>query len=245
VKTLLQRWEAWTARREEARALRALGERLEPSPEIRALDEKVAALEWALGLSVERDRQDYAAVSRWAQPLVVVRGIVDRLVTRALIRRGLQERALACERHGSASLEAARGLDADFARGARDARLLAESQVEPLPAAVREVHHFGTFVAKEAKGQLVPRLPALAGLAVGWWIAQTFTDSQLSATLHAWGLGAGPRHAVRSETLRAMSFWLPLLAAAVCSYAGSRLSALVRARYEKPTSAAGSSSGRA
>src|SRR5512140_2792667 len=145
------------ARREERRALRMLGEGLEPSPELRALDEKVAALEWALGLSVERDRQDYVAVARWAQPLVVLRGILDRLVTRALIRRGLQERAAACERHGAASLDSAKGLDADFARGARDAKLLAESQLEPLPAALREAHHFSTIVLKEARGQLLPR----------------------------------------------------------------------------------------
>ena len=63
--------------------------------------------------------------------------------------------------------------------------------------------------------------------------SQTFTDSEFSATLHSWGFGSGPRHAVRGETLKAMQFWLPLLAAAICSYAGSRLAAAVRTRYEK------------
>ena len=90
---------------------------------------------------------------------------------------------------------------------------------------------------KETRGALVPRLPGLAGLAVGWWIAQTFTDSPLSATLHSWGLGDGPRHAVRSDTLHAMNFWLPLVAAALASYAGSRLAALIRSRYSPPPDA--------
>ena len=83
----------------------------------------------------------------------------------------------------------------------------------------------------------MPRAPALVGLAVGYFIAQTFTDSQLTATLHSWGLGEGPRHAVRSETLHAMNFWLPLLAAAVSSYAGSRLAALLKRRYETTSAA--------
>src|SRR5205814_5585187 len=103
----------------------------------------------------------------------------------------------------------------------------------------REVQHFSKFVWKEANLRLVPRLPALVGLGVGWWIAQTFTDSEFSATLHSWGLGDGPRYAVESGTLRAMNFWLPLLAAAVASYAGSRLAAAIKARYAKPATSAG------
>jgi hypothetical protein len=237
VKTLEQRWIAWKARREQGRAFRALGESLPASPEVAVQDEKLAGLDRALSLSLARDRADYAAIAPWLRLLVVLRGLFDRAVLRALRRRAMQARSLACERLGEASVDAAKGPAADAARAARDAVWQAEAQLEPLPVAVREAQQFSKFILKEARGQLVPRVPGLAGLGVGWWIAQTFTDSQFSATMHAWGLGEGPRHAVRSETLHAMSFWLPLLAAALASYAGSRLAALVRSRYSPPPDA--------
>ncbi|HET9597355.1 MAG TPA: hypothetical protein VFP65_17325, partial [Anaeromyxobacteraceae bacterium] len=89
-------------------------------------------------------------------------------------------------------------------------------------------------VAREVRARLLPKTPALAGLAAGWWIASTFTDSELSATLHRFGLGSGPRHAVSSETLHRMEFWVPVLAAALCSYLGDRVATLVRRRYGAP-----------
>ena len=101
----------------------------------------------------------------------------------------------------------------------------------------REAHRFSRYLFVEARVLLLPRIPALVGLLVGLWIAQTFTDSEFSATLHGWGIGSGPRHAVRGETLRAMNFVLPLLAAALSSYAGSRLAALVKQRYAPPPDA--------
>ena len=92
-------------------------------------------------------------------------------------------------------------------------------------------------VAKEVRGALVPRLPAVAGMGVGWWVANTFTDSSFSATLHSLGLGSGPRYAVTTEQYQLMHFWMPIAAAATCSYLGNRLGALIRARYQ-PGSAA-------
>ena len=237
--SLQQRWDAWSARRRERRALRALGRTLPPSAEVAGLDQRIDALGGALLRSLERDREDYAALPGWARPLVVLRGLFDRAALRALRLRARQDRALARERLGQSSVEAAQGLEAERARAACRAVQDAQARIEPLPVVLREAGHFSTYVWKEARGQLVPRVPALFGLAVGWWIAQTFTDSQLSATLHTWGLGQGPRHAVRSETLQAMKFWLPLLSAAVTSYAGSRLAALVRSRYAPAADAAG------
>ncbi len=93
-------------------------------------------------------------------------------------------------------------------------------------------------MAQEVRGRLFPRVPALAGLGVGWWIAKTFTDSRFSATLHSLGIGSGPRRVVSSERLHAMEFWLPILAAAICSYATGRIAALLRSRYD-PTLAPG------
>ena len=66
---------------------------------------------------------------------------------------------------------------------------------------------------------------------MGWWIASTFTDSRLGATLHALGIGSGARRVVTTKQLHAMEFWLPIVAAAICSYASSRVAAVVRSRY--------------
>ena len=231
MKRLQQRWDAWRAARNERRALRALGESLPPSAEVAAQDDRLAYLSRALQQSLERDRADYAALPGWARPLVVLRGLLDRAVLRVLRHGVAGGRGAACERLGALSLDTSQGVDAGIARAARKASQEAQARLEPLPAVVREASHFSSHIWKEARTALVPRVPALLGLGVGWWIAQTFTDSQFTATLHSWGLGQGPRHAVRSETLHAMTFWLPLLAAAVSSYAGSRLAALVRSRY--------------
>ena len=159
---------------------------------------------------------------------MVARGLFDRAVLRVLRHRTRAEHVEACVRHGEASRNQA-------AEAARMKRAEIESRVQPLPKFMKEIAHFSGVLLREGRAQLMPRLPAVAGLLVGWWIAQTFTDSELSATLHSWGFGDGPRHAVRGDTLRAMSFWLPLFAAALCSYAGSRLGALIRARYASHT----------
>jgi hypothetical protein len=221
------RWQVWQARREERRALLRAGELLPPSPGIAAVDEQVRALSAAIGDSLQRDRADYAAVPGWARWLVVLRGLLDRAVLRAMRHRALRERDEACVAHGATAPSAE-------VQRAREQRRQAEAALGPLPLPLRETAHFGRFLAREARNQVLPRVPALVGLAVGWWIAQTFTDSEFSATLHSWGIGSGPRLAVRSETLRAMNFVLPILAAALCSYAGSRLAAALKARYAPP-----------
>jgi hypothetical protein len=237
VDSLWQRWEARKAKREEREALLLLGESQQPSPEMTVIDEKIAAFTRTLALSLARDRADYAAVASWARPLVVVRGLLDRGVLRALRRSATADRRAASVRLGEASLESATGAVALAAREARKRAQEAEARLKPLPLAAREAQHFGRFLLKETKLQILPRLPGLVGLLVGFWIAQTFTDSQFSATLHSWGIGQGPRRAVRSDTLRTMNVVLPLLAAAVTSYAGSRLAALIKSRYSPPPEA--------
>lgn len=231
MESLVKRWEARKLRQEERAALLRLGESLPPTPGVTAVDEKIAALGGTLQDSLDRDRADYAAVAPWARPLVVLRGLLDRTVLRALRRSAAAERREACVRLGEASLESAESPLALVARVAHERAQEAEAGLKPLPYVAREAQHFGQLLWKEARGQIVPRVPGLVGLLVGFWIAQTFTDSQFSATLHSWGIGRGARHAVRSETLRTMNFILPLLAAAVASYAGSRLAALVKSRY--------------
>ena len=229
--SLWRRWEAVRARRDERRALLLLGETLPPTVEVEALDDRHMNLERLLAVSLARDRADFGAVAPWAQPLVVLRGLLDRAVLRALRRRTAVDREAAYVEAGRASLDSAQGVLAESARQARESLRQAEAGLAPLPMVAREAHHFSRYVFVEMRILLLPRIPALAGLLAGFWIAQTFTDSQFTATLHAWGIGSGPRHAVRSETLRAMNVAVPLLAAALSSYAGSRLAALVKARY--------------
>jgi hypothetical protein len=228
---LRQRWVASGARRQERRALEKLGESLPKGARVAALDEALRAIEAQVAASLQRDRDEYTDVRAWARPLVVLRGLLDRVVLRERARRCRAERRSACVLLAQESLPHAQGSAADAARAANAACATAVGALAPLPLPMREAGHFAGYLLREARGQILPRIPALAGLAVGWWIGQTFTDSRLSATLHGWGIGSGPRHAVQGETLRAMRFWLPLLAAALSSYAGSRLGALLKTRY--------------
>lgn len=221
-----------------------------PLAEVAAHDAGIGLLHGQLDASRERDRADYAPASFWARPLVVVRGLAERGVLRDRLWRARRERAGACARLGAAAFEASAeatgpaALHAEAARAAR-ARARAAAEREALllqatggavlpPAAQvagREAMTFGRFLALELRGRVLPRAPALAGLVAGWWVASTFTDSQLTGLLHRLGIGSGPRRVVSSETYKAMSFWLPITAAALCSYASTRLAAWVRARY--------------
>jgi len=218
--------------------------------EVAELEAAVRLAKAAVAGSLEDDRADYALVSPRMRVFVIVRGVAARLVWRDRLKRAQGERAAACRRLGAAALARGLELPADLdarAALARDARVraaTAHGQAEVLLAPFggsvlpRPVHHLGREVtafarplAREVRGQLLPRVPALAGLVVGWWVARTFTDSHFWATLHSLGIGSGPRRAVSGGTLRALGFWLPVLAAALCSYLGNRLGTLVRARY--------------
>jgi hypothetical protein len=54
----------------------------------------------------------------------------------------------------------------------------------------------------------------------------------MRSILRTVGIGSGGTHVVSGSTYRAMSFWLPLLAAALCAYIGERLWERVVGREE-------------
>jgi len=213
---------------------------------------KCDALTRSLGQSLEDDRTDYAEVPAFVRPLVILRGFAHRGVLRSRLYRARKDLAAAWERLGGDALDDSSLTvpAAELARAARSAALRACEERErvlapyggaALPPAVsrgaREASHLTRSLAKEVRGALVPRLPAVAGMGVGWWVANTFTDSSFSATLHSLGIGSGPRYAVTTDQYQLMHFWLPIAAAATCSYLGNRLGALVRARYQPSTAA--------
>lgn len=240
----------------EQRTLTALGHEVESSaltPATRRWREALqGSAELERGLqelseaSLLEDRRDWRELHAVFRPLVVARGALVRLLLRLRILHERGHRKALYRELGAATLAESpelagpganrvRAARADAAAAARRIEALVVSRRGPVVAlgarVTREGAHFGRTLLKELRAQALPRIPALAGMAVGWWIATAYTDSEFAATLHSLGLGDGPRHAVSSETLRAMSFWLPLLAAAACSYAGARAAAWFRARY--------------
>jgi hypothetical protein len=73
------------------------------------------------------------------------------------------------------------------------------------------------------------------GLAVGWWLGNTYTDSHFRSVLHSLGIGSGGKRVVSGETYRAMMFWLPIVAAALFAYLADRVQYVVQKRYSRPT----------
>ena len=51
--------------------------------------------------------------------------------------------------------------------------------------ALTESLGFGRAVGAQLRSHFLPKAPALAGLAVGWWIAHTYTDSHLRSALRS------------------------------------------------------------
>jgi hypothetical protein len=251
------------ALREHGFALRQLGETLGSRGdlaenlaaslrEVGQCREKCDQIDAALVHSLEEDRADYGDVPSFVRPLVILRGFAHRGVLRARRHRARKDLSAACERLGGDALEdASLSLPAaELARAARAAALRACEERErvlapyggaALPPAVargaKEAGHLTKTILQDVRGALIPKLPAVVGMWVGWWVTNTFTDSSFSATLHSLGIGDGPRYAVTTDQYELMHRWLPIVAAAVCSYLGSRLGALVRARYQPDTAA--------
>jgi len=250
------------ARRVERTALRILGGALAGSSAVGRLVDEVRSrghaedhLQTALRASLEEDRADYATASAWTRPFVIVRGVAARAVLRDRVRTARRVREEARERLGKAALDGTAHLSkeqfvADAAARARDARtrlsrlvaertaLLAPYDGSPLPewmtGFAREVSGFGAAIVRMLREQVVPRLPALAAMAGGFWAASAFTDSDLFATVHSWGVGRGPRWGVSTQTFDALRFWVPIGAAAICGYLGNRVTMRIRARYAPP-----------
>jgi hypothetical protein len=99
-------------------------------------------------------------------------------------------------------------------------------------AVAEEAKAFGRALIKQMHGQLLPRASALAGLAAGWWVTHTYTDSRPRSVLHSLGIGSGGTHLVSGDTYRTMRFWLPILAAAILAYLGDRVARWVQQRYQ-------------
>jgi len=206
----------------------------------------------AVARSLEADRTDYAAVAGWMCPLVVLRGLAARAVLRHRVARCQRELRPLHERLAAAALAepgaagaSVPGTLAEAIRGARAERETALAERtrrleafdgKALPPwlgwVADEGKALGRSLVKQLQGQLLPRASALAGLAAGWWVAHTYTDSRPRSLLRSVGIGHGGTHVVSGDTYRAMSFWLPIAAAAVCAYLGDRLARWVRSRYQ-------------
>jgi hypothetical protein len=207
---------------------------------------RLAALAEEHRAALAATRADLVAAPRWMAPVVLVRGGSARAVVhqrRAVIEKALHEVHLIAGRlaMASATSAAAREVQAIRAELAVTAsereRRKAELDARPLPAWVdrarTEGKHVGNAVWTQLRSQLTPKAPALAGLAMGWWITSTYTDSHARSILRSVGIGHGGTHVVSASTYKAMHFGLPLLAAAMCAYLGARIAAVVRERVSQ------------
>src|SRR5689334_10330492 len=215
--------------------------------EIAAERRGIEALGEELAGSLDADRSDLSRVSSWIRPVVIARGLCARAVLRH--RRATAEQAMhpRYEALGALAANTARGASAELAgsraaleraRAERDQRLAAfDGTAHPAwaTAAVVESAGLGRAILIQLRSTLLPKGPALAGMAVGWWIANTYTDSHLHSALRSIGVGHGGTHVVSGSALKAMSFWLPLLAGAVCAYLGERVAAFYRVREPRET----------
>jgi hypothetical protein len=213
------------------------------------LEERVRALTERLAGSLEADRRDFRATgSALGRALIVARGILDRLVLRdeaGTARRALPARQVElgrCVAADAAALERLPAADRRrvFEAGAARARAEAERRalLEPLggsawPAWLRavlaELGTFGRFLREELTKKVYLRLPGLAAMGAAWWIAQRYTDSRFETRLNHF-TGEGRAGLTRGE-YELLSFWLPLVVAALVAHTLAALTKRVRRRY--------------
>ncbi len=202
--------------------------------------ERLASLDEERRAAIAQAHADLAAVPRWMAPVVLVRGASARAVLRR--RRTANDHdmrelfltagRLAMASDTSAAAREVQRIRAELAGAAseRERRLTALG-ANPAPAWVgrarAEGKHFGGALWQQLRSQLTPRAPALAGMAMGWWITSRYTDSHARSILRSVGIGHGGTHVVSASTFKAMQLGLPLLAAALCAYLGKRLAAAV------------------
>jgi hypothetical protein len=253
------------ARRQERKALIALGQAIAsdgPTGDVDLLQfvtqvrrgiDKLENLGQAVTRSLDSDRADYVESARWMRPVVVLRGLCTRAVLRhhmVLTRQTLQapKEAVGARaanhpqvfvRHPE-RVKAIADARAELRRLGEDRR----RRLEPfggsalptwLPHLSRESTVLGRALWLQLKPNILPRGSAVVGLAVGWWLANTYTDSHFRSVLQSLGLGSGGKRVVSGETYSAMMFWLPLLAAAVFAYLADRAHFLIQRRYSRPT----------
>jgi len=80
---------------------------------------------------------------------------------------------------------------------------------------LRELFH---YIQKQVFSQ-IPGISAIAAVAVGAWMASTFTTSRFKGFLASWGVIRGGTRVVSATTYRFLSFSLPVLAAGLTVYA--------------------------
>lgn len=204
----------------------------------------------AIGASREADRSHFLTVSPWMRPLVVLRGLCSRAVLRhqmALGNRNLTALHVKLgivvswrdEDEGNLPPHLLGAVtDARFNLGAITrlrSRRLAPYGGSALPKWLGPMRRVSAGLSRafwlQLKPNVLPRSSALAGLAAGWWVAETYTDSHFRSALHSLGIGHGGRRVVSGETYRAMLFWLPIFAAALCAYGADRARHIVHRRY--------------
>jgi hypothetical protein len=238
----------WLRLQEQA-ALRRLGEEIAAGParggspeltgmlsEIESARRELEALAAERRASIDADRVDLARVAPWIRPAVVARGMCARLVLRhrsSAVRRGLRPRYEALGDLASpGGMGTAHREIADVRNGLERVRAERERRLAPLggralPAwtarAGAEAGGLGRAIVGQLRSHLLPKAPALAGLVVGWWIANTYTDSHVRSIMRSVGIGSGGTRVVSGSTYKAMGFWMPLLAAALCAYLGERI----------------------
>ena len=218
--------------------------------EIRSVGRKAAELQQSITISLEQDRADFSRVDPHMRPVVVLRGICHRAILRhqiSTLHRRLSPthatiaRTLMETEEGRARMPAP--LVASVLHLRTEIHRLVEQRRERLapfggtalpkwlPHFGGEARQLGRSVWQQLRPNVLPRFPALAGLAVGWWIADTFTSSQFKSVLHSLGIGSGGKRVVSGDTYRAMIFWLPVLAAGLCAYLADRAKVLIERRY--------------
>ena len=174
----------------------------------------------------EAERRDLTRVEWWIRPAVMARTVSSRMVLQHDRRRAQRDLDAAHEALGRAAEPGGLGvLGLDSAPSG-------EVGLEWTGPAGREVRGLIGAVWGQLRSHLFPKAPALVGMAVGWWIANTYTDSRFRSALRSMGLASGGTHVVSGSTYRAMTFWLPLLSAALCAYIGERVWQRVVGREE-------------
>ena len=101
----------------------------------------------------------------------------------------------------------------------------AASERERLSAQARRL---GDDLLAGLRAWLTPRAPALAAMALGWWITSRYTESHIRTIMKSLGLSLSRRgtHLVSASTdTLLIEYGLPLLAAGLCASLGNRLGA--------------------
>lgn len=119
----------------------------------------------------------------------------------------------------------------------------AAAERERLSAEARRV---GEDLLAGLRAWLTPRAPALTAMVLGWWITSRYTDSHIRTIMKSLGLSLSRRgtHWVSASTdTLLIEYGLPLLAAALCAFLGSRLAARWRTAGEAYRSRSGGVAG--